>query len=193
MSEGKIPFVGVTLISGCMFSGKTNELLSILFKYILAEKRVCLIRKRGYDRKGLDMPGLVVARQTGLRMQCTDVKDLAEISIDDSHDVYGIDEAQTFENIGLFCKNALLKRKMVVVAMLNGTFEQKPFSNAFAEVAALATRQINLLVGVCMRCKSADAVYTVRISDELEVEVVGNDKQYQCVCLECWINIHEQK
>lgn len=188
---------GLTLVLGCMYSGKTTELLRLLRRYQHAQCHCLLLRKSGSHRPALDEPGLVVARDTGARMACSEVDGLSKQLLQQDIDVYGIDEAQFMPGLTEFCEAALLQGKHVIVAYLSGSHQQRPFQsagegNSLSALIALATRIIKL-EAVCS-C-GADAHYTLLkdADNKNEVVVDSNNNAYVSVCLHCLLRIREER
>ena len=74
--------------------------------------------------------------------------------------------------------------KTVIVAALNGTFQRKPFANVPLLVASADA--IDHLTAVCMLC-SAPAPFSLRTTEEKEVEVIGGQDKYISVCRQCYM------
>ena len=101
----------------------------------------------------------------------------------DEFDVVAIDEGQFFQDIvektELFCNLG----KIVIVAALDGTFERKPFGRIL-ELIPLA-EHVEKLSAVCFSC-GKDAIYTKRMSDCKDIELIGGEEIYKPVCRFCF-------
>lgn len=73
--------------------------------------------------------------------------------------------------------------KIVIVAGLDGTFQQKPFGNIL-ELIPIAERVIKLSA-ICVYC-GKDAAFTQRIVDNSEVELIGGEDAYRPTCRKCF-------
>src|SRR3954447_8083441 len=84
------------VIAGCMFSGKTDELLRLLRRAEIAGRRIILVRPTGDDRTA---PGVVESR-SGVAFRARAVSDSGEIPgivSTERASVVAIDEAQFFD------------------------------------------------------------------------------------------------
>ena len=115
----------IEVICGCMFSGKTEELIRRLNRAIIAKQKVEIFKPvidtRYHDTK------IVSHNENAIRS--TPVNFAADIILlaGDS-DVVGIDEAQFFdEGIVDVCNTLANQGKRVIVAGLDMDFEGKPF------------------------------------------------------------------
>lgn len=115
----------IEVICGCMFSGKTEELIRRLNRAIIAKQKVEIFKPvidtRYHDTK------IVSHNENAIRS--TPVNFAADIILlaGDS-DVVGIDEAQFFdEGIVEVCNTLANQGKRVIVAGLDMDFEGKPF------------------------------------------------------------------
>jgi thymidine kinase len=115
------------VISGCMFSGKTEELIRRLNRAIIAKQRVEIFKpvldKRYHHEQ------IVSHNQTAIRS--TPVNFASDILLlAGDCDVVGIDEAQFFdEAIVEVCNTLANHGKRVIVAGLDMDFEGKPFGS----------------------------------------------------------------
>ncbi|HEY0742844.1 MAG TPA: thymidine kinase [Chryseosolibacter sp.] len=115
----------IEVICGCMFSGKTEELIRRLNRAIIAKQKVEIFKPvidtRYHETK------IVSHNENAIRS--TPVNFAADILLlaGDS-DVVGIDEAQFFdEGIVDVCNTLANQGKRVIVAGLDMDFEGKPF------------------------------------------------------------------
>jgi thymidine kinase len=103
-------------------------------------------------------------------------------------DVIAIDEGQFFPDLKDFCDRAANEGKIVMVAALDGTFEQQPFG-AVCDLVPLAEK-FDKLSAVCA-ISGRDAAFTRRISAETAVEVIGGAEMYMPVsrgCTQCAVD-----
>mgnify|MGYP001055552487 CR=1 FL=1 len=73
--------------------------------------------------------------------------------------------------------------KIVIVAALDGTFQRKPFGKVLNLVPLAET--VTKLSAVCVMCQD-DAAFSVRLSNETAVEVIGGADKYIAVCRTCY-------
>lgn len=181
-----LPRRGVKLILGCMFSGKTAALLRLADVYSIANVKVVLIRRKLLSRAGIDSESKIASRcKLTHKVDCVCVDDI--LTVKNEYDVFLVDEGQFMPNLVEFCKRVYIEwKKLVVVAALNGSWEQKPFTeDRVGRLLPLAT-DIKLLKAVCVRC-TANAYYSHNLKGSCPEEDIGSE-QYQALCIDC---LHE--
>lgn len=177
----------VQVIAGCMFSGKTDEMLRLIRRAEIAGRRVLLVRP-AIDSRTAD--GSVESR-SGVAYKALTVKDSSEIPpivTGQRASVVAIDEAQFFDD-GLPGIAELLaaEGRSVLISGLDQDFLGRPF-NAMPTLLALAD-QVTKLSAICTVC-GADATRTQRLvggrpaaADDPLIVVGGmNDDRYEARC-----------
>jgi thymidine kinase len=177
----------IHLITGCMFSGKTDEMLRLIRRAEIAGRRVLLVRPAIDDRTA---DGSIESR-SGHAYQASTVRDSSEIppivtAIRAS--VVAIDEAQFFDD-GLPETAELLaaEGRSVLISGLDQDFLGRPF-NSMPTLLALAD-QVTKLSAICTVC-GAEATRTQRMvggrpaaADDPLIVVGGmNDDRYEARC-----------
>lgn len=93
----------IELIMGCMFAGKSTELIRKVNKYQIAGKSVLNVKFQAdtrYDK-------IRISTHNNQGIDAVGVLKLAELKeVWTNYDVIGIDEGQFFEDIVEFCENA---------------------------------------------------------------------------------------
>lgn len=173
----------IEIITGSMFSGKTEELIRRLRRAQFAGLKVEIF-KPSLDK-----------RYSENRVVSHDDKSIVSTPVDNSSsilllagevDVVGIDEAQFFDNsIVEVCNKLADKGIRVVVAGLDMDFMGNPFGPipALLSVAEYITK----VHAICMRCGSL-AQYSFRKSEEEQVVVLGEKDKYEPLCRDCFNN-----
>lgn len=115
----------IEVICGCMFSGKTEELIRRLNRALIAKQRVEIF-KPSVDKRYHEQQ-IVSHNETAIRSTPVDfANDI--ILLAGNCDVVGIDEAQFFDkDIVDVCNTLANNGKRVIVAGLDMDFEGKPF------------------------------------------------------------------
>jgi thymidine kinase len=115
----------IEVISGCMFSGKTEELIRRLNRAIIARQKVEIFKP--VTDKRYHHEHIVSHNENSIRS--TPVNFASDIILlAGDCDVVGIDEAQFFDDAIVEVCNALANSgKRVIVAGLDMDFEGKPF------------------------------------------------------------------
>lgn len=115
----------IEVICGCMFSGKTEELIRRLNRALIARQKVEIFKptidKRYHEEK--------IVSHSDREIRSTPVNFASDILLlSGDCDVVGIDEAQFFdEAIVEVCNTLANQGKRVIVAGLDMDFEGKPF------------------------------------------------------------------
>jgi thymidine kinase len=180
----------IEVITGCMFSGKTEELIREVRRAEFAKKRI-MVFDHSLDNERYARGK--VNSHSGLQLETFSAANAGEIYrhvIDAQYkvDVVAIDEAQFFEELADVCERLAQKGIRVIVVGLNQDFRGEPFE-VMAELMARADR-VRLLTAICMVC-GADATRTQRLIDgkpapceSPRIEIGGQDK-YQARCRYC--------
>ena len=177
----------IHVITGCMFSGKTDELLRLLRRAEIAGRRVILVRPTIDDRTEA---GSVESR-SGVAYRARAVassSDIPPIVTAGRASVVAIDEAQFFDD-GLPDVAELLaaEGRAVLVSGLDRDFLGRPFAS-MPTLLTLAD-QVTKLTAICTVC-GADATRTQRLvggrpaaADDPLIVVGGvNDDRYEARC-----------
>lgn len=177
----------VEVIAGCMFAGKTEELIRRIKVLEFAKKKV-MVFKPAIDNRYSDT---MVVSHAGSKVDSI-VVDCAEKIldyVDSSVDVVAIDEVQFFdENIIEVCDILAKEGKRVMVAGLDTDFRGEPFGM----MAILITEAefVTKLTAVCNKC-GAPATRTQRLVkgepakwDDPLVQV-GASEAYEARCRHC--------
>jgi thymidine kinase len=178
-SEGKRG--SIELITGSMFSGKTEELIRRLRRAQFAGLRVEIF-KPSLDK-----------RYSETRVVSHDEKSINSTPVDNASsilllsgdvDVIGIDEAQFFDNSIVDVCNSLADSGIrVLVAGLDMDFMGKPFGPMPALLAI--AEYVTKVHAICMRCGNL-AQYSHRKSDEAQVVLLGEKDIYEPLCRACY-------
>jgi thymidine kinase len=182
---GRIEVGRLEVITGPMFSGKSEELIRRLKRARIARQRVACFKPDidlRYHRSAIAShsaqthEAVTVANTSHLRHalypQILDVE------------VVGLDEAQFFDDgIVQFALELVHLGKRVVMAGLDTTFSGDPFGPIPALMAV--SDEVTKLSAVCMVC-GAPAIHTQRISKSRELVVVGAAGVYEARCRTCF-------
>jgi len=173
----------IEVITGPMFSGKSEELLRRIYRVELANKPHILFKPTIDKRYSQDE----VVSHKGNRNGCRLIGEAEDMLVYPLADVIGIDEAQFVEGDLLEVVEHLAGRgARVIVACLDQDSLGKPFGK-MGELMAVAD-EVTKLKAVCMKC-GADAGRSQRLmSAGLQVSV-GGMEQYEARCRECWLPV----
>jgi len=171
----------IEVITGSMFSGKTEELIRRLKRANFANLKVEIF-KPVIDTRYSESK--VVSHDSNAIIS-TQVESASNISLMASNvDVVGIDEAQFFDN-GLVevCNRLADSGIRVIVAGLDMDFKGNPFGPipALISIAEYVTK----VHAICMRCGNL-AHYSYRKSDTDKIILLGEKDIYEALCRNCY-------
>lgn len=173
------------VITGPMFSGKSEELIRRLKRARIARQRVACF-KPDID---LRYHRTAIASHSSQTHEATTVANTSHLRQAlypqiPTVEVVGIDEAQFFdEAIVQFALELVHLGKRVVMAGLDTTFTGDPFGPIPALMAV--SDEVTKLSAVCMVC-GAPAIHTQRIGKSRELVVVGAAGMYEARCRTCF-------
>ena len=170
------------VITGGMFSGKSEELVRRLRRALIARQKIQVFKPLLDSRHE---PEVLVTRDNR-RVDARTVADSAELMscIESEVEVVGIDEAQFFDAGLVGVVSQLADRGVrVIVAGLDQDYQRQPFG-PMPEILALA-EFVDKMHAVCVRCGGA-AHYSQRIAGGREQIQVGDTDLYEARCRACY-------
>ena len=171
----------IEVITGSMFSGKTEELIRRLKRAQFAGLKVEIF-KPSLDK-----------RYSDTRVVSHDDKSIVSTPVDNASaillfagevNVVGIDEAQFFDSSIVDVCNKLADDGIrIVVAGHDMDFMGKPFGPMPALLAI--AEYVTKVHAICMRCGNL-AQYSFRKSEEAKVVLLGEKNLYEPLCRNCY-------
>lgn len=172
----------IEVITGGMFSGKSEELVRRLRRAILARQRVQVFKPCSD------------VRHEGERLVTRDNRELAALPVADSAEllerlevgvqVVGVDEAQFFDAGLAGVASDLADRGIrVIVAGLDLDYLRRPFG-PMPSILALA-EFVDKAHAICMRC-GAPAQFSQRIAGGDDQLQIGDTEAYEARCRRCY-------
>ncbi|HET6785917.1 MAG TPA: thymidine kinase [Erysipelotrichaceae bacterium] len=177
----------IEVISGCMFAGKTEELIRRIKTLEFAKKNV-LVFKPAIDNRYSNTKVVSHAGSSVESIVVPDARSILDFVKDDT-DVIAIDEIQFFdEDVLLVCDYLAKKGKRVMCAGLDTDFRAEPFG----VMPRLITDAefVTKLTAVCMKC-GAPATRTQRLVNGKPAKftdpiiMVGAAEAYEARCRHC--------
>lgn len=168
----------VEVICGCMFSGKTEELIRRMTRAQIARQKLQVFKPAIDNRYGES----VVASHNSNSFESLPVQHSQDIlaHLDDATRVVGIDEAQFFDGAIVEVVERMARRGIrVVVAGLDMDYMARPFG-PMPQLLAIA-EQVTKLSAICVVCGSP-ASRSQRISAAEETVLVGAHDSYEARC-----------
>jgi thymidine kinase len=171
----------IEVITGSMFSGKTEELIRRLRRAEIARQKVEIF-KPAFDTR-YSSTEVVSHDEQAIRSTAVD-NSATILLLSGDVDVVGIDEAQFFD-IGLIevCNRLADTGIRVIVAGLDMDFKGLPFGPVPSLMAC--AEDVTKLHAVCMRCGNL-AQYSHRLSGTKELLLLGEKETYEPLCRECY-------
>ncbi len=171
----------IEVICGPMFSGKTEELIRRLVRAQYAKQDVAIFKPKIDNRYSDDF---IVSHNK--RKIKSIILESSESIYDykDKADVFGIDEAQFFDDKLIDIANKLAKAgKRVVIAGLDKDYMAKSFGPIPQLI--IDAEYVSKVNAICMVCGDP-ASFTQRISSEDTLVVVGETDKYEARCRNCF-------
>ncbi|MGH9841543.1 MAG: thymidine kinase [Blastocatellia bacterium] len=172
----------VEVITGSMFSGKSEELIRRLRRAQIARRKVQIF-KPAIDERFSEHH---IVSHSEMKIASTTVESAGEIlaTVKMDTEVVGIDEGQFFDADLVRVANCLADQgKRVIIAGLDMDYLGRPFE-PMPLLLAIA-EDITKTRAICMRCGNP-AAYTQRLIASRERVVVGASEAYEARCRACF-------
>jgi len=170
----------IEVIAGCMFSGKTEELIRRLRRAQIAKQNVKIFKPK-IDTRYSHTSIVSHSEQSLPSLLVTDAKEILSLSSDAQ--VVGIDEAQFFsQELVPICNQLADKGKRVIVAGLDQDYKGIPFE-PMPQLLAIA-EYITKTLAICVVCGNP-ADKTQRKTASAERVIVGAADIYEARCRKC--------
>ena len=178
----------IEVVTGSMFSGKTEELIRRLKRAKIAKMRVEIFKPVIDTRYAKEK----VVSHDANEIHSTPIANSSEIMpLLGDIDVVGIDEVQFFDDGIIDVCNELASRGIrVVVAGLDTDFRGKPFGPMPALLAC--AEYITKVHAICMRCGNL-ANHSHRITEAESLVVLGEKESYEPLCRSCFVKANAPK
>ena len=172
--------MGLSIIMGNMFSGKTSELIRRLKRLKVIGKKILVVN----SAKDTRSPDEVLKTHDNVKFNCRKVYDLFDIIYTDEFDeadIIAIDEAQFFPRLKKFVENVLMMDKTIILAGLDGDSFQRKFGELI-DCIPLAS-EVTKLSALCMMCNNGTpGPFTYRKVEDRTLELIGGSDMYSAVC-----------
>ena len=177
----------IEVITGSMFSGKTDELIRRLRRATIARQKVQVFKPMIDNRYGVEK----VTSHDGNAYKALPIASSQEVysNLDENTTVVGIDEAQFFDQGITEVAHELAARGIrVIVAGLDMDFRGEPFGPM--PIFMAQAERVRKLQAICMVC-GEPAYCTQRLVNGSPahyndpIVIVGADELYEARCREC--------
>lgn len=168
------------VILGCMYSGKSTELLKIINYYKILEKHLYIINHKLDTRYG-ENNIISHDKKSFPAINCSTLMENINKEDYKNSDVVIIEEAQFFEDLKKFVEISLENNKIIYVAGLDGDSFMKPFGQILDLIPLCDS--VKKLSALCMLCKDGTrANFTKRIVENQEQKLIGSFESFIPVC-----------
>jgi thymidine kinase len=172
----------IEVVTGSMFSGKSEELIRRLRRAQIARQKVQIFKPLVDDRYGDDH----IVSHSDMRIASRAVRSSDELLqlVDDDTEVIGIDEGQFFDmNLPAICNTLANRGKRVIVAGLDQDYLGRPFE-PMPQLLAIA-EYITKTLAICVVCGNP-ANHTQRLVASSDRVLVGASGMYEARCRHCF-------
>jgi thymidine kinase len=170
----------IEVIAGCMFSGKTEELIRRLRRAEIAKQKVVIFKPK-IDNRYSEYEIVSHSEQSMKAIIVNSAREIAELARD--AEVVGIDEGQFFDDdlVGV-CNELADAGKRVIVAGLDQDYKGEPFE-PIPKLLAVA-EYITKTLAICVVCGNP-ADRTQRKVASGDRVLVGATDLYEARCRKC--------
>lgn len=200
--------MSLELILGCMYSGKSSELYSILKRYAMREKKCLYVTyiddiryfKLNSLKSSVDSFSIVShenlitkSRETLTSdtfidlISCKNVADIFDSIQKRKYDVIAFDESQFYLDIVDHVKLLLKSGIKIYCGGLDSNAKQKPFE-IISNLIAISDNYKKLFA-ICNVCKDHDAIFTLKKQKEDKSDSlveIGGTERYYVICRKCF-------
>jgi thymidine kinase len=172
----------IEVVTGSMFSGKSEELIRRLRRAQIARQKVQIFKPLIDDRYSDDH----IVSHSEMRIPSENVRSSNELvaRVHDDTEVVGIDEGQFFDaNLPAACNTLADRGKRVIVAGLDQDYLGRPFE-PMPQLLAIA-EYITKTLAICVVCGDP-ANHTQRLVQNSDRVLVGASGLYEARCRHCF-------
>jgi len=172
----------IEVITGSMFSGKSEELIRRLRRAQIARQNVQIFKPLLDNRFSDDH----IVSHSDMRIRSEDLASSDDLvrQVHDDTDVVGIDEGQFFDaDLPAACNTLANRGKRVIVAGLDQDYLGRPFE-PMPQLLAIA-EYITKTLAICVVCGDP-ANHTQRLVASSDRVLVGASGMYEARCRHCF-------
>ena len=174
---------------GPMYSGKTSKLLELYKQYTFCKISTAVIN---YSEDTRYTDESMLSTHDKVMVPChltTSLYEAFPINLEEmnKYEIYLINEGQFYSDIVEWVKEVISPpyNKTVYICGLDGDFKRKVFENNWLHLIAYSDT-VEKLTAICTKCKNAKAIFSQRLTKEMEQKVIGSDC-YTPLCRKCYI------
>jgi len=175
----------IEMIIGCMYSGKTTEIMRQIKRYKTLNKNIIVITHES-DNRYCDSGNISTHNcENMVAIPLSKLKNIYNNEYKDEFnkaEVVFVEEGQFFPDLYEFsidCAN--LYDKNIIISGLDGDFQLKPFEQIINLISN--SEKVTKLTALCKQCgDGTEACFSKRIIKNKERELVGSNGIYEAVC-----------
>lgn len=164
----------IDIIMGCMFSGKSTEIIRLINRYKALEKKILIINHSNDTRYNSNS----ISTHSNININCTSIDNLNTIKVDSKFnykecEVIVIEEAQFFNNLYDFTLESCEKdNKIIILAGLDGDSNREEFGDIIKLIPKCDS--VVKLHALCSICKDGTlASFTKRLVENNDQVLIG--------------------
>ena len=181
----------IELIIGCMYSGKTTEIIRQIKRYKSLNKNIIIITHKS-DNRYYESGNISTHNRENMKaIPLSNLKDIYKEDYKDEFNIFNIfnkadvvvvEEGQFFQDLYEFaieCAN--LHDKNIIISGLDGDFQLNPFEQIIKLIPN--SEKVTKLTALCKQCgDGTEACFSKRIVNDNTRELIGSDGIYEAVC-----------
>jgi len=171
-TKAKLKQARIEIILGCMFSGKSTELIRRVSRHAIIGQKVLVINSKTDTRtRG-------ISTHDGREIEAVHLTHLCKLNDENftAAQIIAVDEAQFFPDLYNFALKCELNGKILIIAGLDGDADRKPFGEIL-NCIPLCDSVVKLTAMDCINKDGTPAIFSKRIVKcNSQVDVGGADK-----------------
>ena len=175
----------VSIILGCMYSGKSTELVRRASRYRAIGIHTIIINSDRDTRTGIS-----VRTHSGTTVRAVKLTNLMSFTRTDEFyhcDVIAIDEAHFFDDLLKFVKYVEKFPKIIIISGLDGDYKREPIGEIL-KVIPLCDDVVKLKALDMIDKDGSEAIFSKRIVESDEQILVGAQESYIAVSRKNYLN-----
>jgi len=176
----------ISIILGCMYSGKSTELLRRASRYRSIGINTIIINSDKDTRTGLS-----VRTHAGKTVNAIKLTNLMSFTLSDEFhkcDVIAIDEAHFFSDLLKFVTYIEQFQKIIIISGLDGDYKRKPIGDIL-KLIPLCDDVVKLKALDMIDKDGSEAIFSKRIVESDEQILVGAQESYVAVSRKNYLKI----
>ena len=176
----------IEIILGCMYSGKSTELIRRCTRYRAIGKKILLVNHSLDIRTGDSV--MTHRKETLDAVKTNNLVSLIETDEFKNCDIVGIDEGQFFDDLLQFVQKAEIHNKIIIISGLDGDSERKPFGQIL-DCIPYCDEVIKLNAMDMVDKDGTPGIFTKRVSEKKDRILVGTTDCFIAVSRKNYLEI----